>query len=758
MTVSTLTSTISYIESAAATYPVPFRFLSNADLRVTRIEDGEVSYLALGTDYTVAGANAPGGGSITRVGDAHVGATLKIARETVPVQPTDYVANDRFPAESHERALDRLTLLAQENKAQNAETDARALKVPPGETIDPLPPADERAGKFAVFGPGGGMTYASGTGSDADLREDLAGDPGPGLIKFSWASTYLSKSVGEKLQRAPINVTDDPFDCHPSNTNNRDGLQRVADKLDSWQGGKAILPSGRGLSYRVAGTVDWPPNSTLEGDATAIGGYGIINEAAASILNTGTTVTFNLPRTNGGFAALVDIGIFGTEGAPGAIIFGDGYGQEEFTTNPLLRRVFIGDFDTDGAIALDILGIQRGYVEDFYWFHNYTHVRMGPSVGIDFQRGNFGPTTGGKAYDATTAGAGGVNLSSTEVYYESCGGQHPLDFSAVGGAITFRGGGFESMCRSRPGEGPTENPAIFRLGPNMQADIRVRTADWGSYPDDPVEGPAYTGIISFIERSSGPALVYVEVAQATVNYNKATGLRTGDSYQFIRGGDYSSRTIVGPGEYRAPFFSVAEARAMYAPTDNGTYAPYHIDQRGVLIRTNAGSYVQKIDSYRRTEPKVTSGNVQIPTYTGVIEGVATTVVWTETYQINEFPPSRTLLLNIDGERAGTNGTKTLQMVISDTGTPRVIDLTTAATAADDFHVAVRIRSYGRLHQKVTIVLSDGSTHNVTHKILLSGKDYAAFDNQTYPVTVQLRCAVAAAGDSMTVLDVTEEMK
>jgi hypothetical protein len=49
-----------------------------------------------------------------------------IQRSVPATQETDYLANDPFPAESHERALDKLTMLAQQNER---EID-RALKIP----------------------------------------------------------------------------------------------------------------------------------------------------------------------------------------------------------------------------------------------------------------------------------------------------------------------------------------------------------------------------------------------------------------------------------------------------------------------------------------------------------------------------------------------------------------------------------------------------------------------------------------------------
>ena len=46
------------------------------------------------------------------------GTTLVIRRNTALTQETDYVANDPFPAETHEDALDKLNMQTQELQEQ----------------------------------------------------------------------------------------------------------------------------------------------------------------------------------------------------------------------------------------------------------------------------------------------------------------------------------------------------------------------------------------------------------------------------------------------------------------------------------------------------------------------------------------------------------------------------------------------------------------------------------------------------------------
>lgn len=119
MTIST-TSTRSPIYAGSGTtgpFPVPFEFGSNSDLVVIKRDpSGIESVLTLNTDYTVSGAGDPSGGSITLISALATGYKLVILLGMSPVQETVWPENDPFPSESHEEAIDRLTLLLQQVK------------------------------------------------------------------------------------------------------------------------------------------------------------------------------------------------------------------------------------------------------------------------------------------------------------------------------------------------------------------------------------------------------------------------------------------------------------------------------------------------------------------------------------------------------------------------------------------------------------------------------------------------------------------
>jgi hypothetical protein len=121
MTVSTDNIVTTHVcNGATVAFATGFPFLENEHLAVTRVEiaTGVRAQLALGTHYTVSGASASAGGTVTTVG-APLSALyeLEIRRATEIVQPADYVANDGADAETMEDGFDRLTMICQEMQA-----------------------------------------------------------------------------------------------------------------------------------------------------------------------------------------------------------------------------------------------------------------------------------------------------------------------------------------------------------------------------------------------------------------------------------------------------------------------------------------------------------------------------------------------------------------------------------------------------------------------------------------------------------------
>ena len=115
MTVSTTESRIGYNGNGATTaFAFPYRFLANADLVVTLVRADTTQVVkVLNTDYTVTGAGDDAGGTVTMMVAPATGQQLVIVRDVPLTQETDYISGDPFPAESHETALDKLTMISQ---------------------------------------------------------------------------------------------------------------------------------------------------------------------------------------------------------------------------------------------------------------------------------------------------------------------------------------------------------------------------------------------------------------------------------------------------------------------------------------------------------------------------------------------------------------------------------------------------------------------------------------------------------------------
>lgn len=109
------TARVRYNANTGPTYAVPWYFLADTDLQVLHLDFSTNPWTetvkTLNVDYTVTGAGNEAGGSITFSANPASGQIAIVRNESV-LQPTDYVANDAFPATSHELALDRLSMYA----------------------------------------------------------------------------------------------------------------------------------------------------------------------------------------------------------------------------------------------------------------------------------------------------------------------------------------------------------------------------------------------------------------------------------------------------------------------------------------------------------------------------------------------------------------------------------------------------------------------------------------------------------------------
>ncbi|MCK9326253.1 MAG: hypothetical protein M0P69_12245 [Bacteroidales bacterium] len=119
MTVTSQTNKAIYTCDGSTTiFPYTFKIFEDSDLEVIlyTIADGTETTLTLTTDYTVSDAGEDSGGNVTTVLTYSSDYKLILRRGLDYTQETDYVENDPFPADTHEAALDKLTMLVQQLK------------------------------------------------------------------------------------------------------------------------------------------------------------------------------------------------------------------------------------------------------------------------------------------------------------------------------------------------------------------------------------------------------------------------------------------------------------------------------------------------------------------------------------------------------------------------------------------------------------------------------------------------------------------
>jgi hypothetical protein len=212
MTVSSTTSKVSYSgNGSTVAFTVTFYFLADADIKVlVRSANGTEVVKTLNTDYTITGAGDPAGGTVTFGTAPASGQTVVLARNVPLTQVTDYTPNDPFPAETHERALDKLTQVTQ----QINEAVDRSIKLSLSNTMTSTEftvDAATRANKVLGF----------------DAAGELAVTQEIGTYRGNWASgtAYQQRDIIKDTSNANIYI------CVTAHTST--GSQPISSNTDS---------------------------------------------------------------------------------------------------------------------------------------------------------------------------------------------------------------------------------------------------------------------------------------------------------------------------------------------------------------------------------------------------------------------------------------------------------------------------------------------------------------------------------------------
>lgn len=176
MTVSSEQSFIEYTgDGTTKTFTIPFYFLLGSDISIAITDtSGSEVVLVYGVNFSVVGDGSPSGGAATLNTAPASGYVVNISRDPPLTQETAYQENGKFPAKSHEKALDKLTMLIQAANHRLDVINSRAIKVPEnGNWIAPKI-ADRNNRLFAWDNDGKAIAVLPQSGSASDVMVQLA--------------------------------------------------------------------------------------------------------------------------------------------------------------------------------------------------------------------------------------------------------------------------------------------------------------------------------------------------------------------------------------------------------------------------------------------------------------------------------------------------------------------------------------------------------------------------------------------------------
>ena len=197
MTISSTTVKNSYSgDSSTTTFTYTFKIFADSDIQVIiRSSTGTETTKTITTHYTVTGAGNSGGGSVIFTGGniPVTGETVLLRRNIPQTQAIDYIANDPFPAESHEEGLDRSTMAIQ----QLQEEVTRSIKLSRTNTMTSTEftvAAADRANKVLAF---------DSTG-EISVTQEL------GIYKGNWATatSYVPRDLVKDTSTNNIFIVD----------------------------------------------------------------------------------------------------------------------------------------------------------------------------------------------------------------------------------------------------------------------------------------------------------------------------------------------------------------------------------------------------------------------------------------------------------------------------------------------------------------------------------------------------------------------
>lgn len=296
MTISNTSVKNSYTgNNSTATFNYTFKIFANSDLQVIiRNASGVETVKTITTHYTVAGAGNNSGGSITFTsGNIPTNTETVVIRRILPqTQSIDYIANDPFPAESHEEGLDRAMMTIQ----QVQEELDRSLKVSRTATLNTPEITDDassRAGKLLGFSADGNSLDATIDGSGVATNATAAANSATAAATSASAAA-TSATAAENAKNAAetaLDTFDDDFlgskSSDPSTDNDGNALADGALYFDTTNNVMKVYDLGNTQWKQLTPTTSQQAN--IDTVSTNIANVNLVGGAVSSGALTGAT-------------------------------------------------------------------------------------------------------------------------------------------------------------------------------------------------------------------------------------------------------------------------------------------------------------------------------------------------------------------------------------------------------------------------------------------------------------------------------------
>lgn len=323
MAVQSDTSRIQYAgnNSTSTSYAVPFVFQENAHLKaIARTAEGVETVVTL-NGHT--GAGDPNGGTVLTTVAVPATSTLTIYREVPLTQSTIYQEGGDFPAASHERALDKLTMAIQQIARSISRTVRLSDAAPESTSLAVLP------NRFFGTDENGAVALVTGTDAPAGslTNANIANDAAISLSKLAVGALPTAITVATDNLVAGAVTTAKIGEAEVANSNFRRGnamsvvgrsansIGFVAD-ISAFVDGQVLRRSGTVLGFGqvasagIANAAVTPEklNGGQSGSAPVYGCRAWVNFDGSSYTNVGGEDVCSI-RSSGNVSKVVRLGL-----------------------------------------------------------------------------------------------------------------------------------------------------------------------------------------------------------------------------------------------------------------------------------------------------------------------------------------------------------------------------------------------------------------------------------------------------------------